>query len=812
MLKNYIITAFRNLIKYKYYSLINILGLSIGIAGCLLMLLYVIDELSYDRFHEKADRIYRLNLDGVWGGEETRGSTSPPPLAKLMVDEFPEVQTAARIFRPGDVVVRHQNTFFTESGLLAVDPDFFNIFSFEMLEGDPKTALADPNSIVITEETAAKYFDNQPAMGKLLNIGDDKSAFKITGIVKSPPSNSHFDFDMLAPIEAYPVVKRFGWSWIWLQVVTYVVLEEGASPAAVNAKMPQLTATHGSKVIERFSGLSFDEFISTGGRWHWELQPLTDIRLYSQEVGNRLGTIGDIKTVYILSIIALFMILIACINFMNLSTARSANRIKEVGVRKALGSYRSHLIGQFLCESMLFSFISTTLALGLVELALPFFNEISGKQLAFNYLQHAWLFGSLIGLTAFVGIAAGSYPAFYLTAFQPVLALKGQRAIGADGRSSYLRKILVVCQFAISSGLIVCTLLVYQQLKFIQTKDLGFDKENVIIVNNTERLGENEDAFKQTLLQQSAVINASFCSGFPTSGTFGDFYTPEGTDQENFLLSSIKGDYEFLETMQLDLVEGRDFSEEFPTDVDGVLLNETAVKFLGWENPIGKHLIYPGNRHQRLQVLGVIKDFNFFSLHFEVQPFAIFLFTSQTYTLPVNYLSVRVQPGDVAATLEKIETQWKALAPESPFEFAFLDDRIDAQFRAEQRLGKVFGIFTGLAIFIACLGLLGLATFTAEQRTKEIGIRKVLGASAAGLMGLLLKDFARPVIIANLAAWPIAYLAMNEWLQDFAYRIDINWWTFAISGALALLIAVITIGYQAIKAALANPIKALRYE
>ena len=812
MFNNYLKTAIRNLIKSKYYSLINILGLSIGMAGCLLILLYVMDEFSYDRFHENSDRIYRMNLDGVWGGEETVGSTSPPPLAQLMVDEFPEVESAVRIFPINDTVVRNEDAFYTEGGLLAVDPTFFNVFGFQVIEGDPETALADPNSLVLTEETAAKYFGEQSALGKTLLIGDENRAFNITAVVQTPPANSHFDFDILAHIEAFPVVRRFSWSWIWLQVVTYVVLEDGASPAAVNARIPDLVKTHGSKVIERFSGLSFDEFTSSGGRWHWVLQPLTDIRLYSQSVGNRLGPIGDIQTVYILAVIGLFMILIACINFMNLSTARSANRVKEIGVRKALGSYRSHLIGQFLCESMLFSILSAILALGLVELALPFFNDLSGKQMNFGFLQHGWLFGSLVALMLIVGIGAGSYPAFYLTAFQPVLALKGRQAASASGKSSYLRKILVVCQFAISIGLIACTFLVYQQLKFVNTKDLGFDKENVLVINNTERLGENEAPFKEMLLQQSAVVSASFCSGFPTSGTFGDFYTPEGTGQENFLLSSVKGDYDFAKTMKMDIIEGRNFSEEFPTDVDGVLLNEAAVKFLGWEDPVGKVLVYPGNQFQRLQVLGVVKDYNFYSLHYDVSPFAIFLFASQTYTLPVNFLTLRIQPGDVSETLVMIEAQWKKMSPDAPFEFEFLDERIDAQFRAEQRLAKVFSTFTGLAIFIACLGLLGLATFTAEQRTKEIGIRKVLGASAPGLVSMLVKDFAKLVILANLVAWPVAYLAMDAWLQDFAYRIDINLWTFILSGGIALLIAVLTIGYQAIKAALANPIKALRYE
>lgn len=811
MFMNDLKIALRNLLKQRYYALLNVIGLSVGIAGALLILLYVADELSYDRFHAKSDRIYRVNLDGNWAGEEVRGSCTPPPLARQLAAEVPGVQAVTRIFPPGDRVVRNGRSAFTETALLGVDPNFLEVFSFRLLAGD-SLALSAPDGMVLTETAARKYFGEGTALGKILEVGDDRRAFQVRGVIKDPPPNAHFHFDMLLPIAAFPVVSQFDWSWIWLQMVTYVVLDPRADPAGINARIPDLVKTYGRSIIEHVSGTSYEAFEAAGGRWHFVLQPLQDIHLHSRQVGNRIGPVGDIKTVYALTVISLLLILIGCINFMNLSTARSVNRANEVGVKKALGASRPSLIRQFLGESLLMSGLAMIFALGWVELCLAPFNQLAGKELSLAIFQQPEVLGGLFGLTCLIGLLAGSYPAFYLTGFHPVLVLRGGATKGTGTRSAGLRKTLVIGQFAISIGLIASTLLIYRQLQFLHGKDLGFEQENVLVVYNSERLGENEAAFKQALLNHPQIQSASFSTSLPTGDSFGDFYTAEGSGKENLLLVSIKGDYDFLETLQIELVEGRNFSRDFPGDVDGVLLNQAAVNDIGWSDPVGKYLIYAGHNNQRLKVLGVIKDFNFYSLHSPIQPFAIFLFSSDTYTLPVDYLLVRLASSDLAAGLKTVGKQWKALAPDTPFEYAFLDERIDAQFRAEQRLGMVFAIFSGLAIFISCLGLLGLAAFTAEQRTREIGIRKVLGASLPEIVQLLVKDFTRLVLIANLFAWPAAYLLIRAWLNDFAYRIEIGWWTFALAGAAALSIALLTIGYQAIKAALANPVQALRHD
>ncbi len=809
MFSSHLKIAIRAILRNKFFSLLNICGLAVGLAGALLMLMYVVDELQFDRFHDKADRIYRMNLSGNWGGDEARGSGSPPPLAQAMLEEFPEVEVVTRIYAPGDLVVRYGETAFTESQILGADSTFFEVFTFPLLEGDEQTALAKPNAVVLTRRAARKYFGKQPALGEILLVGDGQTPFSVAGVVADPPGNSHFDFDMLASMPSFARVKQFDWSWIWLQMVTYVVLEQGASATEIDAKMPALVEKHGKSVIERFSGMSFQEFESSGGRWSFAPQLLTRIRLYSAQVGNRLGEIGDINTVYLLSVVGLLLVVIACMNFTNLATARSAQRAREVGVRKVVGSQKGHLVAQFLTESVILAAIATVLAFGLVELFGKAFYSISGKATDFNLFSNGWLVVAVFGLPLLVGILAGSYPAFYLTALKPVEVLKGR--LSPQGGAT-LRSLLVSGQFAISIALIVCTLLVNQQLQFLRDKDMGFDQENVIVVSNTERLGDRERALKTALLNHPEIASASFCSGLPTTGSFGDFYEPEAASVENFSLSSVKGDGDFLQTLGIELADGRSFSKTFSTDTQGVLLNQAAVDFLGWQGPVGKTLVYPGHNNQELHVIGVVKDFHFFSVQQKITPFAIFLFESDTYTLSTNYLAVRVQPGDLAATLDLIKAEWRALGPAAPFDYTFLDQELGEQLRQEARLRTVFTLFSSLAVFVACLGLLGLAAFAAERRTKEIGVRKVLGASVASVVTLLSREFARLVLLANLLAWPLAYLVMSSWLDDFAYRIDIDVWSFVLAGGLALAVALLTVSLQALKAAVMNPVKSLRFE
>jgi len=821
MLKNYLKIAVRNFVKHKLYSFINVCGLAIGLACVLFILLWVRDEISFDRFHKNANVIYRMNWDFKFNNNEGIGPGTPPPLAATLTNEIPEVVAATRVFPVSKMIVRYENKFFNEPLIRGVEANFFEFFDFEMLSGNSQTALAEPNSVILTDEAAAKYFGNEPALGKILTIGEEKlvfgkkmyrNAFKVTGIVKSPPHNSHLQFDLLTSISSHPEVAYFDWSWFWMQVTTYAKLKTGVSTSAVEAKIPALVKKHAPAAFKRV-GSSYDELIANGGRWNFVFQPLTDIYLGSGQTGNRLGPVGNKVYVYIFSTIAVFILLIACINFMNLATARSANRAKEVGVRKALGSKKSMLVGRFLVESIAFSAIAMPLALFLVELFIAPVNQLSGKNLQLNLFDPPWLPVVLILLALLVGVVAGSYPGFYLSSFRPVQIFKG--AIRAGGKSQKLRNALVVFQFAITIGLIVCTLLVQKQMDFVHQSDLGFNKEGVVAISNdNHRLGNQTEAFKERLKSNSRFLNASIATAVPPYYGFEDSYNAEGKggEQIELQLNSYMADDDFLATLGIEIVQGRGFSKEFSTDAAGVLLNESAVKYFGWDDPLGKTLTYPGGDNRNYKVIGVMKDFNFMTLHSPITPFALFHNASNSYEIPNSCVVVRIPRIDPANSLELLESEWKTFAPTMPFEYKFLDEGFDEQYLAEQRLGKIFLIFSVLTIFIACIGLLGLAAFATEQRTKEIGVRKVLGASVPNLVALLSKDFSKWVLLANLIAWPVAYFAMNEWLQDFAYRINIGWWVFALAGGLAFLIALLTVSTQAIKAALANPVEALRYE
>jgi len=821
MFKNYLKIAVRNLIKNKLFSFINIGGLAIGLACALFILLWVRDEISFDRFHKNANAIYRMNWDFKYNNNEGIGPGTPPPLAAALATEIPEVAAATRVFPVSKMIVRYENKFFNEPFIRGVDANFFDLFDFKLLSGNSQTALAEPNSVILTDEIAAKYFGNEPALGKILTIGEEKlifgkkmyrNAFKVTGVVKSPPDNSHLQFDMLTSISSHPEVAYFDWSWFWMQVVTYAKLEPNVSVSAVEAKIPALVKKHAATAFKRV-GRSYDELIANGGRWNFVFQPMMDIYLRSGQTGNRLGPAGNEAYVYIFATIAVFILLIACINFMNLATARSANRAKEVGVRKALGSKKSMLVGQFLVEAIAFSVIAMVIALFLLELFIAPFNQLSGKNLQLNLFDPPWLPALLTLLALLVGVVAGSYPGFYLSSFRPVQIFKG--TIRSGGKSQRLRNALVVFQFAITIGLIVCTLLVQKQMDFFRQADMGFNKEGVVIISNdNHRLGNQAEAFKGRLKSNARFLNAAIATAIPPYYGFEDTYNAEskGGERIDIQLNSYIADEDYLKTLNIEIVQGRGFSKEFSTDADGVLLNESAVKYFGWDDPLGKTLTYPGGNNREYKVIGVMKDFNFMTLHSPITPFALFHHASKSYEIANSCVVVRIPRTDLANSLKLLESEWKTLAPAMPFEYKFLDESFDEQYLAEQRLGKIFLIFSVLTIFIACIGLLGLAAFATEQRTKEIGIRKVLGASVPNLVALLSKDFSKWVLLANLIAWPLAYFAMNEWLENFAYRIDIGWTVFALAGAIAFLIALMTVSIQAIKAALANPIESLRYE
>ncbi len=823
MLKNYFRIAWRNMLRNKVNSFINLAGLAIGMACVILITLYVQDELSYDRFFKKADHIFQVNMAGTYDGTEvTQTGNTAPAVGPTLVSSYPEIESYVRIYRPGDVMVRHEEvekqvSYYTESRVMAVDSNFLQVFDYAMLQGDAATCLQQSNAVVITEQTAIKYFGSSNAIGKVLLFDTDKKPFIVSGVLKNIPAQSSFQFDMLAPITAYSEVKKRSWNWFWLQVTTYVKLHDNAATGKtgitkLEAKFPPMIKEHAFK-----NPGSFEEFTKKGGKLEFHLMPFTSVHLYATPNGTfaRLTTLGDIKYIYVFSAIALFIIVLACVNFINLSTAQASKRAKEVGVRKVLGSLKIQLIKQFLSEAFLYSMLATVIALILVLALLGPFNTVAGKSLAFGviFTGNSWLF--ILGLCLLTGLLAGLYPAFYLTSFNPVSVLKGMRLFKTNTGNLLIHNGLVVFQFSISVILIICTMTVFKQLKYTKDKDLGLDKENVVVISNTDRLGKNEESFRQECTQQPGVINASISSSIPTRVNFGDDYVPEQTEADKPLLkeiglSSFMVDNDFVPTFQMQMLQGRNFSKEF-SDSASVILNETAAKKIGWKDPVGKYLAYPGN-DQRFKVIGVVKDFNVASLRDLVEPFALFQESSKTYNLSHSYISVRLRAGNMADRLHQLESKWKTFAANTPFDYTFLDSEFDALYRSEQRMGTVFSIFTTLSIFIACLGLFGLSIYTAERRTKEIGVRKVLGASVQNVVTLLSKDFLKLVVIATVIAFPVAWWAMNKWLEDFAYRITPGWSTFVIAAVSALLIALVTISFHVIKTAIANPVKSLRAE
>ncbi|MDO1445295.1 ABC transporter permease [Rhodocytophaga aerolata] len=809
MLHHYLKIAIRNLLKQKLYTVINIMGLAMGLASCVLIILFVMEHLSFDKFHQRADRIYRVNYKGKLSADSDPyhiGAT-PPPVARTLMNEFPEVELATRIYPKGSNLIRYQDKSFEEQHVLAVDSNFFKIFSFKLLEGDPSTVFSEPNAVIVTEEMAKKYFNNQPAMGKILSFGDERTPYKVVGVAENPPYNSHFTFHMLTSINTEKQVQQFDWSWIYCALTTYVQVKEGASADRIQAKFPDMVRRHAGNTIGRIFGTSIKDFEKSGNSIQLSLQPLPAIHLYSAGIGSGLGTHGDIKYLYIFSCVAIFILLLACINFMNLSTARSAGRSKEVGVRKVLGSVKSQLVGQFLTESMLTSLIAMLLAFALGELFLLLFKDLLFEGLDTNLLNQNWIWLCMVLLVFIVGIVAGSYPAFYLSAFRPVEVLKGKLRMGV--KNSRIRSSLVVFQFGVSVCLIICTMFVFRQLSHLSNINTGFTKENVLVITNTDRLGTNRGAFKQALTNMPEVVNASYATNLPGTVIDSDLFKPEGANTEDQLLEFITADYEYLQTLNITLKDGRNFSRDFPSDADeeegAMLINESAAAILGWDNPIGKHLRSARDDNNR-KTIGVIKDFNFRSLHSPIKPLLILLAPEG------DYMVVRIKPSEGKKVIGALETKWKSFSPNAPFDHFFMDERLNAQYKAEQQIGQIFSIFTSLAIFIACLGLFGLAAYTTEQRAKEIGIRKVLGASVMGVVNLLSKDFLKLVLLANIIAWPLAWLLMDYWLRDFAYRIDLEPWVFLVAALLAVITALLTVFYQAFKAAQNNPVESLRSE
>jgi putative ABC transport system permease protein len=808
MFKNYIKTAFRSLYKNKGFTAINILGLALGLSTCLLIVLYVVDELSYDRYNTKADRIYRVNEDLKLGENSVQYAVCMPPLAKTLIAEYPYVEDAVRLRNAGLYHVKKGSSNILESKMVHADPSLFNVFTLPMINGDPKTALAEPNSVVITETIAKKYFNSTNVVGKTMLFNDNQS-YMITGVIKDVPKNSHFNFDFFLSMSTLPDSRSN--EWLRSDFATYVLLKNGADHKKLEASFPAFLQKFSGSQMQSQLGMSIAAFEKSGSFFRMNLTALTDIHLKSHRTGE-LGANSTSQYVYIFSAIALFILLIACVNFMNLSTARSSNRAREVGVRKVLGSSRKYLIFQFLSESIMVTFFATAIAIIVAIALLPLFNQLAGKEIAITTQSLVWIIPASLIIVVVIGSLAGSYPAFFLSAFQPIDVLKGKLSAGFKGGG--LRSLLVVFQFAISVFLIIGTLVIYNQLNFIQTKNLGYNRNQVLVIQNAFELDNQTKAFKQEVKQLPGVTNATMTGFLPTSGNRSTaIYFKDATlDQKKSIFpQNWEVDADWIPTLDIKMASGRNFSKEMLTDSSAVIINEAAAKFLGYKDAVNKSLYKSsggkrGSNIKEYHIIGVVKDFHFNSLHEKIEPVIIRLADNR------GALSIRVNTANLPSLMAQIKGKWATFSPGVQINYSFMDQDFDASYRAEQRIGTIFIVFTSLAIIIACLGLFGLAAYAAEQRTKEIGIRKVLGANVTVIVSMLSKDFIKLVIIAILIASPLAWYLMHLWLQDFAYRVNIQWWVLAGAACTALLIAFITISFQSIKAALANPVNSLRSE
>lgn len=806
MIKNYFKTAWRNLMKHKTFSFINIAGLSIGIAICFIIMMYVQNELSFDRFNKNADRIVRIVFKAEINGGKIFEANVMPPVAEAMKNDYPEVQDATRLQVAGAPKITYKDKGFKDDEMAFVDPNFFSIFTLPLIEGDAKTALQQPNTLIISKALAKKYFGDEDALGKTLVFPDNKNAsFKVTGVIDKVPANSHFHFDLFASMLSNDSAKSD--SWMGSNFFTYLLLKKGADYKELEGKLPGMVEKYMGPQIQQNMGISLKQFITKGNHLGFALQPLTSIHLYSHS-NFELSPSGNAMYVYIFGAIAIFMLLIACINFINLSTASASQRAKEVGVRKVIGSGRVQLIKQFLIESALLVFIALLISGVLVKLTLPFFNSISGQDLHFNF--DLKIISAFIGLGLLVSFIAGLYPAFYLSSFKPIEVLK-RKFIRAN-KSFGLRSSLVVFQFFISVGLIIGTIVVWQQMRFIQNKNLGYDKEQLLTIPNSYALGKNEEVYKQEMLQNPQIINATVSSYKPAGPSNGGnaLAYPEGHDNEIMRTTEYHVDENYIPTFEMKMASGRNFSKNFATDSTAMILNETAAKAFGWNNTtaIGKTIIRENSSRGTdvpYHVIGVVKDFNFQSLH---QPITPLLMTLE----PDWGLIFKVKTAGIRDLIASMKTKWDQFNTGEPFTFTFMDDLYNKTYAAEQNTGTILNIFALLTILVACLGLFGLATYTAEQRTKEIGIRKVLGASVMSVTKMLSTHFIKLVFIACLIAFPLSWWAMSQWLQSFAYRINISWWIFLAAAIIAILIALITVSFQAIKAAVANPVESLRSE
>lgn len=821
MIKYYILLFVRNIKRQKLFSAINLLGLTAGIVSTLLIYLYVQHEFSYDRFHKNGDHIYRINQTFIWGEKDDKQFASlGPGVAYALNAEIPEIKEVTRVQPPGNFLVTYADNkedikAFDESNILAVDSNFFRVFTFPLLKGDINTALQKPHSAILTESTARKYFGTNEALGKLLQVGSDsaKETYEVTAVVQDVPDNSYIQFDILVSMNSFPKVMRANDLWLWTTFETFVLLDERATIAALESKLPALPRKYAEGTLQRVMNQSFDDYIKTGKKWELFVQPFTSIHLHSTNVYNRLNNVGNITTVYTLIGVEVLIILLSCINFMNLSTAQYTRRIKESSLRKIMGSDKFQLALHFFSEAFMFCCLAALISLGLVQILLPFFNVLTGNDLKLNLLRHQDILWVLLGLIVVMSLLSGSYPAIFLSKFSPVEAMKGKLRTGKQGKT--LRNGLVTFQFVISMVLIVCTIVVFQQIRFLAQKDIGFNRENLLVVSRVERINDKE-TFIHSLGNISGVQEASWCSAVPPYIQDGDQFSAEGSGGKITPLNYVKADEKYIPTLNLDLKIGRNFSKDVPADKNRVIINESAAEALGWnidESVIGKKIDYPGR--EQYEVIGIVRDFNYWSLNQPIQPMAIFHINSNMFTVGEQSAVLRIAPDNTTALnalVASVEKDWKQYAGNNPFQYNFVDDSFERNFQSEEKFGHALTVFAGLAILIACFGLLGMIIYTVEQRTKEIGIRKVVGASVWSIWLLVVKDYTLLIVTAIVVSTPLCLWGLNIWLEGFQYKVQISPWAFIIAGGGIIITALAITSYHVIRAALTNPVTVLKDE
>jgi putative ABC transport system permease protein len=785
MIRNYLKIILRNIRKHKGYSFINITGLAIGMACCLIISIWVLDELSYDKFHEKARRLYRIEEDQYYSGRVFHVRVTPHPLGPALVDEIPEIVDATRYVWSGGLLFRYGEKAFFEYNIRAVDPSFLQMFTFPLIKGDKNRALDSPYTLVINEDLAEKYFGKEDPLGKVITV-NNAHEFTVAGVIKNVPHNSILQFDLLIPYTFLEKIGRSNMEFGSNSIGTYVELSPNATMEQVNAKILGFIK---AKVPDSVTELMLIPFtrIHLHSYWGYEKDP------------------GGIQYVYIFSIIALFVLLIACINFMNLSTARSANRAKEVGMRKVVGALKSHLIRQFYGESEVFAFIALVLAAGIVTAVLPAFSKFADKDLSWNVAGIGTIFIGVAAITFFTGMIAGSYPALFLSAFQPVKVIRGTLKSGAA--SSWFRKILVVVQFSLSILLIIGTVVVYQQLTYMKAKRLGWDREHLVYIPLRSDVKKVYDTLKIELVKDSHVLNATASSELPSYiGSNSSNFDWEGKDPDfKTLIGNNPVDFDFIETLKIEMKEGRSFSREYSSDLTSAfIINEEVAKLMGRESVAGESCMFFGRKGT---IIGVMKNWHYQPIRRKIEPLVLYINPEWT-----NVMLIRIPAGNIPESLSSIENVWERVVPNYPFEHYFLDENFDEMYNREEAIGTLLKYFAALAILVACLGLFGLASFTSEQRTKEIGIRKILGATVSNITVLLCREFFLLVLVSNLIAWPTAYFLMKNWLQSYAYRTSLSVLIFIAAMAIALIVAFLSVGFQAIRAATTSPINCLRYE